>query len=109
MRIGTFCLHASDPERAAGFWSAALGYTARPEAPDQLVPPGGEGPQLGLYGDATHLDLYVDDATEQQAEVDRLVGLGAQRVEDWPYPEDADFVVLRDPEGNLFCVVDTSA
>jgi hypothetical protein len=30
--------------------------------------------------------------------------LGAQRVE-WTYPEDADFVVLADTEGNLFCVI----
>jgi hypothetical protein len=27
-------------------------------------------------------------------------------VTDWPYPEDADFVVLRDPDGNEFCVID---
>jgi Glyoxalase-like domain len=50
-----------------------------------------------------HLDLYT---TEQQRHVERLVGLGATRVEDWPYPEDPDFVVLRDPEGNEFCVID---
>jgi len=29
---------------------------------------------------------------------------GARRVE-WTYPEDADFVVLADTEGNLFCVI----
>ena len=33
------------------------------------------------------------------------MGLGATRVEDWPYPADADFVVLRDPDGNEFCVI----
>jgi hypothetical protein len=38
--------------------------------------------------------------------VRRLVDLGATRVEDWPYPDDADFVVLRDPDGNEFCVID---
>ena len=37
-------------------------------------------------------------------EVDRLIALGATRV-DWDYPEDADFVVLADTEGNLFCVI----
>jgi hypothetical protein len=36
------------------------------------------------------------------------VSLGATRV-DWDYPDDADFVVLADTEGNLFCVIDTSA
>ena len=36
--------------------------------------------------------------------MDRLISLGARRVE-WDYPEDADFVVLADPDGNLFCVI----
>lgn len=51
-----------------------------------------------------HLDLWVADEDEQRAEVERLVSLGARRV-DWAYPEGADFVVLADTEGNLFCVV----
>ncbi len=50
-----------------------------------------------------HLDLYTSD---QERHVDRLVGLGAERVEDWTYPDDADFIVLRDPDGNEFCVID---
>ncbi|MGH3097804.1 MAG: VOC family protein [Streptosporangiales bacterium] len=36
------------------------------------------------------------------------VALGAKRVE-WDYPDDADFVVLADTEGNLFCVVNAGA
>jgi Glyoxalase-like domain len=56
--------------------------------------------------DRTHLDLSAADAREQQAEVERLISLGAHRVEDWVYPDDADFVVLADTEGNLFCVID---
>ena len=51
--------------------------------------------------DRTHLDLSVADPAEQQAEVERLISLGARRVA-WDY---ADHVVLLDPEGNLFCVV----
>jgi hypothetical protein len=55
-----------------------------------------------------HLDLYAADAAEQAAEVQRLVGLGAEKV-DWDrYPGDPDFVVLADPEGNRFCIVNTS-
>jgi catechol 2,3-dioxygenase-like lactoylglutathione lyase family enzyme len=104
--IDTIALHVSDPERAAAFWSAALGYRPHPDAPDVLVPPDGDGPRLGLYEDRTHLDLGSGGAAEQRAEVERLVGLGAERVPDWPYPPGADFVVLRDPEGNLFCVLD---
>ena len=37
--------------------------------------------------------------------VARLVELGAATVPVWPYPDDADFVVLRDPDGNEFCVI----
>jgi hypothetical protein len=48
-----------------------------------------------------HLDLYASD---QAAEVERLIGLGARRV-DWRYPDGADYVVLADPDGNRFCVV----
>ncbi|MEU5032182.1 VOC family protein [Streptomyces milbemycinicus] len=54
-----------------------------------------------------HLDLYAGDAAGQAAEVERLVSLGAQRVGWDLYPDDADFVVLADPEGNRFCVIDT--
>ncbi len=50
-----------------------------------------------------HLDLYASD---QEAEVERLLGLGAERVEWDLYPSDPDFVVLADPDGNRFCVID---
>ena len=43
----------------------------------------------------------------QAAEVQRLLGLGATEV-DWAQrPPDADYVILADPEGNRFCVIDT--
>ena len=75
-----------------------------------LAPASGEGPNISLGLSETpvqerprvHLDLYARD---QAAEVQRLLGIGASRV-DWPdYPADADFVVLADTEGNRFCVV----
>ena len=70
----------------------------------------GGGPQLAISivsSDAAshqrhHLDLYASDAA---AEIERLLGLGARRV-DWRYPSDADYVVLADPDGNTFCVVE---
>ena len=37
--------------------------------------------------------------------MDRLMELGATRAEEWPCPENADFVVMRDPDGNEFCVI----
>jgi hypothetical protein len=55
-----------------------------------------------------HLDLHVADAAEQAAQAERLVSLGAERV-DWDsYPDDPDFLVLADPDGNRFCIVDLS-
>jgi hypothetical protein len=52
------------------------------------------------------LDLHVPDASAQAVEAARLVSLGARSV-DWDsYPDDPDFVVLADPEGNIFCIVD---
>src|SRR5215207_9142476 len=52
-----------------------------------------------------HLDLYTDD---QAGEVERLLALGATEVHWDKRPPDADYVILADPEGNRFCVVDTS-
>lgn len=45
-----------------------------------------------------HIDLY-------NSERDRHVGRGPTLPDEWPYPEVHDFVVLRDPEGNEFCVI----
>ena len=105
--------------RAAAFWCRALDYV--PDDGDvnddwtELVPVSGDGPVLALEVSESpvlehprlHLDLHVRDALEQASEIDRLVSLGAERV-DWDlYPDDPDFVVLADPEGNRFCVVDT--
>jgi catechol 2,3-dioxygenase-like lactoylglutathione lyase family enzyme len=120
LRIGTVVLGVDDVRRAAEFWQAALGYVPRDEVEDDwavLLPgDGGPGGRLALMLSETpvqeypriHLDLYADDAADQAAQVERLVGLGAERV-DWDlYPEDPDFIVLADPAGNRFCIVDTS-
>ena len=118
--IGMVVLGATDMGRAIGFWSQALGYELREGGAgadwSSLTPAGGLGTGLGLQQTTTlaekhprvHLDLYAADAAEQAAEIERLMSLGAERV-DWDlYPEDPDFVVLADPEGNRFCIVDTS-
>jgi catechol 2,3-dioxygenase-like lactoylglutathione lyase family enzyme len=59
-------------------------------------------------------DLHLATVVVNVQDMDRAVAfwcaaLGATRVEDWPYPQDADFVVLRDPDGNEFCVIDHAA
>ena len=95
---------------AADFWTQALGYVTREGADENwalLSPTDGDGPNVAFdRGDRTHFDLYLRDGEDQESEVERLIALGARRVEDWPYPDGADFVVLADPVGNLFCVVD---
>lgn len=108
LRIGSIVWNVSDTSRAAEFWSQALGYVERSDNPDFLGPAAGDGPRLHLdETDRTHLDLWVDSEDEQRAEVERLVALGATKVE-WTYPPGADFVVLADTSGNLFCVVNTA-
>jgi hypothetical protein len=72
-----------------------------------LTPPTGSGPKIALQQSETppddhprlHLDLHVPDIDEQASEVERLVSIGAERV-DWDsYSDDPDFVVLSDPDG----------
>lgn len=118
--MGAVVLGVTDIQRAAEFWSAALDYRLRTDGvggfANTLGPRDGAGTVIGLQVSETpppdhprmHLDLYVADADEQRAEADRLVSLGASRV-DWDsYPDDPDFILLADPEGNLFCIVDLS-
>ena len=113
MRVGSIVFRVEDLPGQEAFWTQALDYVPREHEEDDdfvlLRPRGGVGPNISLdeHGSAyelpprIHLDLYADD---QAAEVERLVGLGASRV-DWDYPEGADYVVLADPDGSAFCVV----
>lgn len=108
LRIGAVVLNVRDADRAASFWTRALDYV--PSASEELLLRPAAGPDAGpaLHldtEDATHLDLCTVEADDVEGEVERLVSLGATRAEDWELPAGADFVVLRDPEGNLFCVI----
>ena len=118
LTFGVVVLGVTDRRRAEEFWCAALGYQVR-EGVRRLGP--GADPAAGRTGTVIalqtsrtppedyprlHFDLHVADAAEQEAEAARLVSLGARRV-DWDsYPDDPDFVVLADPDGNRFCIVD---
>ena len=118
LTIGVLALGVTDVERATAFWRAALGYDLRTDGfggwSTVLVPPDGFGTMIALQRSETpppdhpclHLDLHVADAAEQEAEAARLVALGAARVAWDSYPDDPDFVVLADPDGNRFCIVD---
>ena len=113
LRIGSIVIHCHEFDRMVAFWQAALGYVPRTPPEDGWVvleDPSGRGPNLSFEArdrcaearSWLHLDLYAED---QAHEVARLLELGA-RPYPWRYPPQADFKVLQDPEGNLFCVVD---
>jgi catechol 2,3-dioxygenase-like lactoylglutathione lyase family enzyme len=115
--VGSIVLRVEDLQRQAAFWAAALDYVPREENDDDFVlmrPRDGIGPNLSLdlhrseltVPPRIHLDLYTDD---QAGEVQRLLALGATEVHWDKRPPDADYVILADPEGNRFCVVDITA
>ncbi|MER5257150.1 VOC family protein [Streptomyces sp. NPDC002855] len=120
LKLGVPVIGVTDIPRAVAFWTQALELVATEEWKSEtwrtLDHADGSGRALGLLHSASpaeprprlHLDLFTDTTKEQQAEVRRLVSLGAQTVEWDLYPPDPDFVVLADPDGNLFCVVDLS-
>ncbi len=99
----------------SAFWRNALRYVPREPAEEDWVvlrDPDNRNVNVSLQQvpekspgkNRLHFDLYTDD---QEGEVKRLLELGATR-----HPREAeadeDFIVLADPEGNLFCVVDTN-
>jgi catechol 2,3-dioxygenase-like lactoylglutathione lyase family enzyme len=116
LRVGSIVIRVDDLERQTAFWSAALDYEPRVDDSDDFVllrPRDGDGPNVSLdrvrstvqVPPRIHLDLYTED---QAGEVRRLLGLGATEVHWDKQPADADYVILADPEGNRFCVVDTT-
>jgi catechol 2,3-dioxygenase-like lactoylglutathione lyase family enzyme len=116
IRVGSIVLRVDDLGRQAEFWEAALDYVRRDGDDDDFVllrPRDGVGPNLSLdrvrstlqIPPRIHLDLYAED---QAGEVARLLALGASEVHWSKRPADADYVILADPEGNRFCVVDIS-
>ncbi len=116
LHVGAVVIRVDDLDLQAEFWQEALKYERRVDDDDDFVhlfPADGHGPHVSLdrlrseaqVPPRIHLDLYADDQT---AEIERLVGLGASVVP-WDNPSPtADYVVLEDPEGNRFCIIDKS-
>jgi hypothetical protein len=116
LRIQCVAVDSNDPDRLGRFWADVLGWRRTYDSPDEIVlePPAGS-PEDGVSPDLIflkvpetkqtknrlHLDLRPQD---QQAEVDRLIGLGAQQTS-VGQGDDVSWVVLADPEGNEFCVL----
>lgn len=116
LRIQCLCIDSVDPGLVAAFWQEALGWRRTYEEPDEIVlePPAGSAedgvspdllflrvPEGKAVKNRLHLDLRPVD---QQREVDRLIGLGARRVSVGQGP-DVTWVVMADPEGNEFDVL----
>lgn len=104
---------ARDPAGLAGFWGGLLGREVVAEPGGASLP--GEGTQLGLRFVASdtgqvglnrmHLHLTSDSLDDQQQTVRAALDLGASHLDVGQLPEEGH-IVLADPEGNEFCVIE---
>jgi predicted enzyme related to lactoylglutathione lyase len=120
MRLESLTIDAREPEALATWWSEALGWTicfqeeGEVNLCERLDPDGSHlYPELSFVSvgapeagqERIHLDLNSFSAADQEATVERLLSMGATSA-DVGQADDAPFVVLADPEGNHFCVLD---
>ena len=103
---------ANDPARLAQFWGGVLGWEMADDAiailpnddtgfPIRFVPT--DAPKAGP--NQMHFDLTSKSLEEQQATVARVLELGGRHIDIGQLPEE-EHVVLADPEGNEFCVIE---
>ena len=116
MQIVCVTVDCANPQRLADFWAAALACPVASSSRDGAYIRPQRGPGLEFIRvdepksvkNRVHLGTRVDDI---DAEVERLIALGATVAweehfpKGWPYRN----VVLRDPEGNEFCLGDEPA
>ena len=103
-------LDAVDPVMLGRWWADALGWVVVTDAPDEFeIRPAADRLPGMLFEPVAeakggknrlHMDFRPDD---QQAEVARLLGLGARHADIGQGQQ--SWVVLADPEGNEFCVL----
>jgi predicted enzyme related to lactoylglutathione lyase len=109
------CFDANDPPRVARFWAGVLGWEMTDEAHDSvaLLPNDDTGFRLRFVPsqeqkagqNRMHFDLTSKSLEDQQRTVARALGLGARHIDIGQRPEE-EHVVLADPEGNEFCVIE---
>ncbi len=112
-RFSVLAIDALDPARVAAFWAEVLGWRVVDEDDDgiSIAPADGASPTIDVLRvperktvkNRLHLDLRADGSSTQE-ELDRLLGLGATRV-DVGQPADVSWTVLADVEGNEFCLL----
>ena len=111
IEMGGVTIDCANPRKLAEFWTEALGTAVANDYGGEflfLTPTVENGPYLGLQRvpeeragkNRVHIDFRTDD---RPAEVARLVELGATEVAEHTVPG-LTWTVLRDPEGNEFCV-----
>lgn len=123
MRLENVIIGARDIPTLADFWCQALGWEKTFDEDDEICisAPGGDvtDPSTGPFPDLVfepvdrpdagrqrvHIDLASGSLDEQRATVARLLELGATPA-DVGQAADVPWVVLADPEGNPFCVLD---
>ena len=113
LRLNHISFACADPRAVAEFWAAALGYENGPSGESwAAADPRGEGPELFFNrmekSPTIELPIHVDvNVPDREAEVRRLLELGARLVgtktEEIGESKET-WTVLRDPEGNGFCV-----
>jgi predicted enzyme related to lactoylglutathione lyase len=101
-------IDSAEPEKLAAWWAQALGW--RLESRSCHSPSGGlQRLEFMPVGEPKHVKnrVHIDfGAGDVQAAVDRLVAIGATGAWEEDFPPELRYrnVVLRDPEGNEFCV-----
>jgi predicted enzyme related to lactoylglutathione lyase len=110
--VAAVVVDCADPPSLARFWAAATDWTLHEVDADlaRLRSAGGVGPYLELLRTPEptarhrfHLDLRPYPGDDQEAEVDRLRGLGATDAD--VGQGEVPWTVLADPEGNELCVL----
>ena len=118
LRIGSIVLRVDDLRRQTEFWEAALGYVRRDDGESDdfvlLGPPDGVGPNVALdrvhYVVCRSLRASTSTCTPRTKPGGRALARDSARPRSTGTsdPADADYVILADPEGNRFCVVDVT-
>ncbi len=113
VRLHHIVIDAHDLPGLARFWTQALGWKILSEREREIVIGTDENAPVGIcfmpvtdpktVKNRVHLDL-TSSGTDRLQEIDRLVALGARRV-DIGQTGAESWTVLADPEGNEFCVV----
>jgi hypothetical protein len=115
LHIAEIVFDCTDPRRVAAFWAAALGYETEADDGDWIVlrAPDGAVPWLAfdtvpehkVVKNRVHLDLMPAEGGNMETEVARLEALGATAVRLVTNGPDEMHTIMRDPEGNEFCVL----